>query len=82
MLYDLYVDEDKVGNGLSKGELNQWILDLYSELNESEKFAFRKEFGVNNEDNFEDFIYENEIICPLKVKHKDNIITINENEFS
>lgn len=81
MTYDLYVNEDKIGNGLSRGELNQWLLDLDSELSQDEKVNFRKDLGADSGEDFEEFLYSNNLVLPVKVKHKIDVITIKENDF-
>lgn len=81
MNYDIYINDDKVANGLSYGELNQWILDLDCELSGVDKDNFRKDIGVNSSDNLEKFIYYHTVSVPLKVRHGKDLLVINESEF-
>lgn len=56
-MYEIIYNDEVVGSGLSKGETNQWILDLEKELNAKDIFEFRKAFGFA-EGNFENFLYD------------------------
>lgn len=62
-MYQLKINDELVGQGLSRGELNQWLIDLDNELKEMEKQNFREDLNLNNVeiDNFENFIYNIEI---------------------
>lgn len=81
MNYDIFINDDKVANELSYGELNQWILDLDSELSGIEKDNFRKDIGANSSDDFENFIYSNIPSAPLKIRHGKDLVIIKENDF-
>lgn len=78
-MYNLYINGKPVGQGLSFGELNQWLIDLDKELNEVDRIEFRKDLGFEyevNQDNFEDYLYNNHINAPLTIKFRDNLIII------
>lgn len=79
-MYDLLLDNEIVGSGLSFGELNQWLIELDKELNEQDKKVFRRELGLQNESqyNFEEFLYNNKPMTPLKLKFKSQMILITE----
>lgn len=78
-MYNLYVNGKPVGQGLSFGELNQWLIDLDKELNEVDRIEFRKDLGFEyevNQDNFEDYLYNNHINAPLTIRFGDKLINI------
>ena len=78
-MYNLYVNGKLVGQGLSFGELNQWLIDLDKELNEVDGIKFKKDLGFEyevNQDNFEDYLYNNHINTPLTIRFGDKLINI------
>jgi len=78
-MYNLYVNGKLVGQGLSFGELNQWLIDLDKELNEVDGIKFKKDLGFEyevNQDNFEDYLYNNHINVPLTIRFGDKLINI------
>lgn len=78
-MYDLYLDDDKVGNALSAGELNQWLIDLNKELDEKDKDLFMADLGAPStlsDQEFEDFLYESEIKNPLSIRFKGTYLEI------
>ena len=78
-MYNLYVNGKLVGQGLSFGELNQWLIDLDKELNEVDRIKFKKDLGFEyevNQDNFEDYLYNNHINVPLTIRFGDKLINI------
>lgn len=80
-MYYISMDGKVVGSGLSKGELNQWVLELEQNLSEDEKLTFRKEFGFVDKANFvnlEHFLYDTELNLPIKVSYKDKILSVYE----
>lgn len=81
MYYDLYVNNEVVGNSLSHGELNQWLLDLDAELSGDDKDNFRRDLGAKFNEDFEDFLYSNNITVPLKIEHNQDLLIISENDF-
>ena len=81
MNYDLYVNNEIVGSGLSRGELNQWIIELDNELAGDNQDNFRRDLGFRDEDNFEDYLYSCELGLPLKLNHLNDSITIKESDF-
>lgn len=95
MSYDIYFNSEVIGMNLSQGELNQWVLDLDSELKGEERDRFRGCFGTHPKANFEEFIYKNlknqlELIFSLEslhslkkliVQHGEDVIFIVENDF-
>lgn len=78
-MYNLYLDDDKVGNALSAGELNQWLIDLNKELDDKDKILFMADLGapstLSNQE-FEDFLYESEIKNPLSIRFKGTYLEI------
>lgn len=81
MSYDLYINNEVVGNALSYGELNQWLLDLDAELAGDNMDKFRRDLGAKPGENFEDYLYSNTVNVPFKVMHNKDIIIISENDF-
>lgn len=78
-MYYISMDGKVIGSGLSKGELNQWILELEQTLPEDKKSTFRKEFGFADKDNFvnlEHFLYDTELNLPIKTSYKDKILSV------
>ena len=80
MGYDIYINSEKVGMGLSEGELNQWLLDTIPELSDDEQKVFKKDFGFT-EGNFEDFLYEKEHVLPLTLRFGDVYMVIDNTVF-
>lgn len=78
-MYNLYLDDDKVGSSLSAGELNQWLIDLNKELDDKDKILFMADLGapstLSNQE-FEDFLYESEIKNPLSIRFKGTYLEI------
>lgn len=77
MEYDLYINKDQVGNGLSRGELSSWLVDLYEELDFRGKLLFLLDFNIAK---IED-IYDTEIVVPFAFYHNKDQVEIIENEF-
>lgn len=78
-MYYIKKNENIVGNGLSKGELNQWLIDLDNSLPEHEKEKFRKDLGLSkqvNQADFEDFLYDEELKLPIETTHGEEILVI------
>ena len=65
-MYNVLLNGVVVAEGLSNGELNQFLLDIFSESKYTKENLIEayKSFGFE-ERNFEDFIYNNEIKTPL-----------------
>lgn len=80
MNYDVYMDGYKLGIGLSKGELNQWILDLAKELDEKpeELKKFEDNLGKPEEVTLEDFLYDNDFTLPFHAEFGKEIMAIDE----
>lgn len=77
-MYDIIIEGELVGSGLSPGELNQWIIELNDELNKKESEIFRNGFG-HTEGNFEDFLYSSKLKFPIKSKLGSQVLKIIEN---
>lgn len=80
-MYNLSLNNKIVGQGLSFGELNQWLIDLDKELDVTDKEVFRRDLGVNIEASqvdFEEFIYSNKPNTPLKLKFGNSVVLITE----
>lgn len=74
--YDVYIDGEKLGLGLSKGELNQWLLELHAELKSEVQVAvFEEGFGCNSE-NFEDYLYETDLSLPKVVDFGESVLVV------
>lgn len=70
-----------MGQGLSFGELNQWLIDLDRELNEADRIKFKKDLGFEyeiNQNNFEDYLYNNQINTPLTIRFGDKLINVSK----
>ena len=81
MQYDIYINNEAVGSGLSYGELNQWVLDLDDELTGDNKCNFRRDLGLDIDENLEEFLYSNTLQVPFKITHKENNVIITESDF-
>lgn len=80
-MYNLSLNDKIVGQGLSFGELNQWLIDLDKELDVTDKEVFRRDLGVNigaSQVDFEEFIYSNKPNTPLKLKFGNSVVLITE----
>lgn len=67
MNYDICIDHELVGSGLSHGEACQWLLDLDGELSPEDSVIFRSGLGFTSGD-FENFLYSrNYIDTPKEV---------------
>lgn len=77
-MYDLFIDDKQIANGLSPGELNQWLIDLEKELKDEGKKHFRKDLGFTKEtkEGFESFLYNNQIEAPKFIQFKDKFLLI------
>ena len=78
-MYNLCINGKLVGQGLSFGELNQWLIDLDRELNEADRIKFKKDLGFEykiNQNNFEDYLYNNQINTPLTIRFGDKLINV------
>lgn len=78
-MYNVYINDDKFGNGLSSGELNQALLDLDKELPKHHREVFRRDLGWTG-GKFEKFLYEKGIVIPMYAVHKGDIIAIEESQ--
>lgn len=80
MNYDVYMDGYKLGIGLSKGELNQWILDLAKELyeNPEELKKFERNLGKPEDITLEDFLYNNDFALPFHAEFGKEMLAIDE----
>lgn len=81
MNYNLYINNELVGTGLSKGELNQWLLDLNRELDYFGSLEFTDSLGWQGEGAFADYLYDNELELPITLAHKKDTVVIMEDEF-
>lgn len=81
MYYDIYMNNEMVGSGLSHGELNQWLLNLSDELTGDDKYVFKKDLGAELNQDLEDFLYASKPSLPLRINHKDDVIILKENDF-
>lgn len=81
MQYDIFMNDNKIGNGLSNGELNQWLIDLDDELEDIDKETFRKDIGAGTSKDLEEFLYSKAILVPLIARHKENLVTVIEHDF-
>ncbi|HHT97918.1 MAG TPA: hypothetical protein GXZ90_08515 [Clostridiales bacterium] len=82
-MYDVHINGDLVATSLSRGELNQWLLDVDKEINNINiKTQFRRGFNFvsQNQDDFLSFIY-GLINIELKFNFGTNFIEILRNEF-
>lgn len=80
-MYNLSVNGENVGSGLSVGELNQSILDLDKEIKEKHhKSAFRMMLGYNEEESseksFENFLYNHGLEIPAYTTMRGDIVAI------
>lgn len=81
MYYNIKIDGEHVGLGLSYGELCQWLIDLDKELEGEDTILFRKSLGYKEGD-FEEFLYSsNTMEVPMIAKFGKEILTITECEF-
>lgn len=80
MGYDIYINSEKVGMGLSEGELNQWLLETLPELSKDEQKIFKEDFGFTD-GNFEDFLYNNEHELPLTLRFGEVYMVIDNTVF-
>jgi len=80
MYYEIIKDNQTIAIGLSKGELNQWLIDCCQELNGDSKESFKKSLTgkVLNDEEFEDYIYDNDLPLPKTFVFGNYIITIKE----
>lgn len=79
-MYSITKGGNIVGDGLSRGELNQWLIDLDKVLPEHQQELFRKDLGVRkqvSDADFENFVYDNNLELPITTTHagKDLVIT-------
>lgn len=80
-MYNIYINRELVGEGLSFGELNQWLIELDRELSESDRIKFKKDLGFEykvHQNDFEDYLYNNHISTPLTVRFGNKLINIVE----
>lgn len=76
-MYEILINDELVGLGLSKGETNQWLLDLFNELSLEQKDNFKLSLGFQGEDKLiEDYLYETDFKIPMKINFGNEIITI------
>lgn len=76
-MYNIYINKEHVGNGLSRGELGSWLKDLYYELDHTQRITFLYDLGMNNIYDF----HTKEIKVPLRVMHGFDTLEITEDEF-
>lgn len=79
-MYDIFIEGEKVGMGLSPGEVNQWLLDTIDELTANEQEIFKKDFGYT-EGNFEDFLYDHNHKYPLQLRFGKEFMVIDDSDF-
>ena len=82
-MYSITKGGNIVGDGLSRGELNQWLIELDKVLPEHQQELFRKDLGVYkqvSDADFENFVYDNNLELPITTTHagKDLVITQTE----
>lgn len=80
MNYNVYIDGENLGIGLSKGELNQWILDLHKELDDDAEAQkdFEIQLGKPENISLEVFLYENDFQLPFSADFGKEILAIDE----
>lgn len=79
-MYNILIDKEEVGTGLSQGELNQWLIDFDNELKGNDKKEFRKGLGFKS-GNFENYLYSDcfaDSQSTKKTKYKNKILEITE----
>lgn len=84
MLYNVIIDEEEVGLGLSFGELNQWLIELNAELNENLSKVFMKDLGLDSKEDlsFEDYLYsKDKFNTPIKARFGGELLEIIEYDF-
>lgn len=83
MLYNIFIDKEQVGLGLSSGELNQWLIELNRELSIESSKLFMSDLGLNNKDiSFEEFLYSVKFTnLPISVRFNNEILKIKEYDF-
>ena len=79
-MYDIFIKGEKVGMGLSSGEVNQWLIDTLDELTPEDQANFKEDFGFT-EGNFEDFLYDHEHEYPLILRFGENYMVIDDSDF-
>lgn len=82
-MYNVSINGEDVGSGLSVGELNQYLLDLHKGIKESHhKSAFEIGLGYiegeSSEKTFEDFLYNHGLEIPAYATMREDIVAIEE----
>lgn len=83
-MYSITKGGNIVGDGLSRGELNQWLIELDKVLPEHQQELFRKDLGLDKQvsyDDFENYVYENELDLPITTTHAGKDLVITQTEY-
>lgn len=83
-MYSITKDGNIVGDGLSRGELNQWLIELDKVLPEHQQELFRKDLGVCkqvSDADFENFVYDNNLELPIITTHAGKDLVITQTEY-
>ena len=83
-MYSITKDGNIVGDGLSRGELNQWLIDLDKVLPEHQQELFRKDLGVCkqvSDADFENFVYDSNLELPITTTHAGKDLVITQTEY-
>lgn len=76
--YNIFLNNECIGMNLSKGELNQWLIDLYNELKPLEQLKFIECFenDLLKNKTLDEIIYNDKAIYPSKVAFKNTFLII------
>ena len=83
-MYSIKKGGNIVGDGLSRGELNQWLIELDKVLPEHQQELFRKDLGVCkqvSDSDFENFVYDNNLELPIITTHAGKDLVITQTEY-
>ena len=83
-MYSITKGGNIVGDGLSRGELNQWLIELDKVLPEHQQELFRKDLGVFkqvSDADFENFVYDNNLELPIITTHAGKDLVITQTEY-
>lgn len=83
-MYSITKGGNIVGDGLSRGELNQWLIELDKVLPEHQQELFRKDLGVYkqvSDADFENFVYDNNLELPITTTHAGKDLVITQTEY-
>ena len=83
MNYRIILDEEVVGDNLSSGELNQYLLDLYKELSVCHAQVFTNDLRLfsENSDDFEDLLYDVGLSVPVIAIFGSKVLRVEESDF-